>query len=189
MNKKILISFVLGLMVMQLTVLVNAQKVYSISQEKSEMVVKGTSTIHDWEMKVEKITGDLTFDNELILEKITGGNIIVPVKSMVSDHSLMNKKAYEALKEDDFPQIKGKLIKIIADQTNPKAMVELTIAGAKKTHTYGFQYKIIGNQIQISGSWKLKMTDFSVDPPEALMGTIKTENEITIDFKLVYVAK
>jgi hypothetical protein len=34
-----------------------------------------------------------------------------------------------------------------------------------------------------SGSKILKMTDFNVEPPVVLMGTLKTGNEITVTFE------
>jgi len=38
------------------------------------------------------------------------------------------------------------------------------------------------NQIQFEGSTKILMSDYDIDPPTALLGTLKTGNEITIRF-------
>jgi hypothetical protein len=43
--------------------------------------------------------------------------------------------------------------------------------------------------MQISGSKKLKMTEFDMVPPTALMGTIKTGDEVTVTFNLNLITK
>jgi hypothetical protein len=42
------------------------------------------------------------------------------------------------------------------------------------------------NGIKLEGSYSLKMTDYGVDPPKALLGAIKTDNEVTINFSLLF---
>ena len=42
-------------------------------------------------------------------------------------------------------------------------------------------------KVQFTGSYTLKMTDFSVKPPTAMFGTIKTGDEITVKFNVDYV--
>ena len=39
--------------------------------------------------------------------------------------------------------------------------------------------------VEISGSKKLKMTDYNIDPPTALMGTMTTGDEVEIEFRIV----
>ncbi|HKJ44079.1 MAG TPA: YceI family protein, partial [Sunxiuqinia sp.] len=89
-----------------------AQVSYKIDSKKSKMEIKGTSTIHDWEMNVESVKGAITLQEDNNLSKLSNGNLEVDVKSIKSDHSLMNKKTYNALKEDDYPQIKAQLVSV-----------------------------------------------------------------------------
>jgi hypothetical protein len=51
--------------------------------------------------------------------------------------------------------------------------IQLTFAG---THT--------GNKITIKGSKELNMNDFKIKPPTAMMGTLKTGEQITVSFQL-----
>jgi hypothetical protein len=41
-----------------------------------------------------------------------------------------------------------------------------------------------GGDIQFTGSRSLKMTDYKMKPPTAMMGTIKVGNEVTLKFDL-----
>ena len=158
---------------------------YKLDVQNSTMTISGTSTLHDWEMGVEKLSGTLSVND--VLDKMTSGNLTINVESIISEHSLMNKKTYEALKEDDFPQIKVKLIEVEGAQTSDNAQVELTIAGKTKKVTDDYQLKDLGNgKLSISGVIDLKMSDFDVKPPVVLMGTIKTGDEIKVEYYLVY---
>jgi hypothetical protein len=45
------------------------------------------------------------------------------------------------------------------------------------------KYKILPNgELQLTVSKKLKMTDFKMEPPTAMMGTIKVGDEVTVIF-------
>ena len=41
-----------------------------------------------------------------------------------------------------------------------------------------------GNTLTVTGSQKISMKDFSIDPPTFMLGTIKTGNDITLSFNL-----
>lgn len=67
-----------------------------------QIVINGTSTLHDWDMKSSKGTADVNF--EFAGDKLTGIsglNFNMPAESLKSEHSMMDKNAYKALKTDD----------------------------------------------------------------------------------------
>lgn len=162
-----------------------AQVSYKLDSKKSSMVIKGTSTIHDWEMNVESVNGALTLQKDNDLSKLSSGNLEVDVKSIKSDHSLMNKKTYSALKKDEYPQITAKLLHV--DPADGSVDLKITIAGKTKELKDNFKMKQEGSgAFEITGSLNIKMSDFDVEPPVALMGTISTGNEVSIDYKLFY---
>ncbi|MCW0481304.1 YceI family protein [Gaoshiqia sediminis] len=162
-----------------------AQIQYKLDSKSSTMLVKGTSTIHDWEMKVEEVGGSITLGEELNLDKLTGGNLSIHVNSIKSDQNLMNKKAYEALKEKDHPLIKVKILRVEPDQG--KVQLELTIAGKTGNVNEDFQLANQSNgTIQVKGELDVKMSDYGVKPPVALMGTIKTGDDVKIAYDLIY---
>jgi polyisoprenoid-binding protein YceI len=41
------------------------------------------------------------------------------------------------------------------------------------------------NSMTVSGDYTLKMTDYGIQPPKAMWGTIKTGDEVTIKFEIV----
>jgi hypothetical protein len=47
------------------------------------------------------------------------------------------------------------------------------------------KYKILPNgDLQFSASKKIKMTEYKMEPPTAMMGTIKVGDEVTVNFDI-----
>lgn len=158
-----------------------------------KMSIAGTSSLHKWESSVgvATIKSDILI-NEAGLEAINSLYLEVDGKSIKSTKgSVMDKKTWEALKTDQYPKITYQLSKIesitpAGGDYDIKALGNLTIAGVKQAISMNIKGKILGNgSLSIKGSKALKMTDFKIDPPTALMGTLKTGNDITISFDLV----
>ncbi|MDI3521447.1 MAG: hypothetical protein PWR04_1435, partial [Anaerophaga sp.] len=61
----------------------------------------------------------------------------------------------------------------------------LTIAGETKPIEIALNANISPQkEVSVSGETTLKMTDFDVEPPTVMFGTIKTADEVTINFNL-----
>ncbi|HMQ60573.1 MAG TPA: YceI family protein [Flavilitoribacter sp.] len=187
--KKLLIltaMVILGLGIQNIT----AQASYAVKSAK--LTVAGTSSLHDWESNAGKvlITGQLAVNNNTIAKN---GNfeVKVPVKSIKSAKGkIMDNKTYDALKAEEYPNIRFLLTDLSYKSTSDKsgqltATGNLTIAGATRSETLTMTCTLAGNDLTIKGSKKLKMTDFKVDPPTALLGTLKTGDDITINFEVV----
>ena len=57
-----------------------------------------------------------------------------------------------------------------------------------KTKDITLQFKISNsnqNQINVTGETKLKMSDFGIDPPTAMLATLKTGDDITIKYNII----
>ena len=64
---------------------------------------------------------------------------------------------------------------------------DLTIAGITKIISFNLVYDQPNRgDIIFTGSKDLKMTDFQITPPVVLMGSIKTGDEITIEFQVSF---
>lgn len=160
---------------------------WTVDKTKSTMTIDGTSNVHDWTENVETINGSLTATlSGTTLSAISSFNMSIPVSSIKSGKSGMDKNTYTALKSDKYPNIKFNLqsTKIAGNDITVTGTLE--IAGTKKTVTFPVKYSISGGNPVISGSYKMKMTDFNVEPPTALFGTISTGNDVTIKFNIQF---
>ena len=155
----------------------------------SKVLIKGTSTLHDWESIVEKTDAQLSTNNPNT--NIETLHVKVDVLSIKSGKKLMDKLTYKALKADKYPNItfifkKGEIIKEDAKCVDIKLIGDLSIAGVTKSVAVKTKINKQGKPIVLKGTYMLKMTDFGIDPPKALLGTIKTGDEITIEFNLTF---
>ncbi len=179
-------SFIFFVFVCIATIQLNAQHTYKLLSEACDVNISGTSTIHDWEMDAKDLSGFIQLQNVSQVASLQTGKIELKVKSIESDRSLMNKKTYEALKEKDYPLIIAQLQQVEFVDKNHKAILKLNIAGVQKTIKQNITVVAKEGFITVSGKMKLKMSDFKIEPPEALMGTIKADDEVAVDFKFVF---
>ena len=57
------------------------------------------------------------------------------------------------------------------------------MAGATRPIELQAKYKVLpSGELQVTVSKALKMTDFKMEPPTAMMGTIKVGDEVTVNF-------
>lgn len=164
---------------------------YKIQKEESSIKVLGTSTVHDWHEDVEKFSSKLTINNTEAFS-VTALELKIVAESLESGKSLMNKLTYEALKTKKHPNIlftlvsQEKISKVKDGEYDALLKGNLTIAGVKKEIT--IKLKLIQNETEIilKGNKTIKMTDYEMKPPTAMFGTIKTGDEVTIEFKTTY---
>jgi len=168
---------------------VNAQS-YKLNNKTSSLMIDGTSNIHDWTMKAENTGGALTVDfDEGKLEEIEKLEFTAVAESLVSGKSGMDKNTYKALNTDKYKNITYTLNKVntieklSGNDYKVKTTGSLMIAGVKKNINLDFNLNCDSDQLVLKGQYKLNMTDFKIDPPTAMFGTIKTGEEVLIKFE------
>ena len=161
---------------------------FKLNSEKSTITVSGTSSLHDWESNVESLSGKglITIENSEVTE-VSDLEVTVVVKSIKSGKGGMDKKTYEALKESDHPNITYSISSISRKSSNTlTTRGNLTIAGKTKSENMEVKYQISSNDVSFSGDITIKMSEYEIKPPTAMMGTIKTGDEITISYTALF---
>ncbi|AZQ63675.1 YceI family protein [Flammeovirga pectinis] len=157
-----------------------------ILNDKSEVKVEGTSSLHDWHCDVESISGSA--DVSVEGDKVTAVNTLdltFVVKSLKSGKGSMDKNVYAALKEKNNPNITFKSSKATIDANGVvSAEGQLTIAGASKNVTLTAQSSVESGVVSFKGKTTFNMTEYSVEPPTAMFGTITTGDEVTIVYNV-----
>ena len=166
----------------------NAQ-VSNVSNYK--VTVKGTSTMHDWESNVEKLESHATYKlkgNELV--NIDDAMLKVTVRSIKSTKGkIMDNKTYDAFNSEEHPFI---IFTLKSEKINPSNLtVNLTgtleMAGTTLPIDLVANYKVLANgDFEIIGNRKVKMSDYKMTPPKAMMGTIKVGDEVDINFDITF---
>lgn len=168
---------------------VNAQS-YKLNNKASNLIIEGTSNIHDWTIKAENTSGNLTAKFvEARLDGIENLEFTVIAKSLMSGKSGMDKNIYKALNTDKYKEITYKLKrvqgveKVSANNYKVKTIGSLEIAGTKKDINLDFNLKSGSDQIVLNGKLSINMTNFGVEAPTAMFGTITTGEEVVIKFE------
>lgn len=118
-------------------------------------------------------------------------NMSLEVKSLKSGDNLLDDHMYENLKADKHPNITMKLtsFKFLKNEDKKNNLViaagELSVAGISKPIEVSGQMIFDGDKLRIKGKKTVLMTDFEIEPPTMMMGTLKTKNEIEIDFDVI----
>lgn len=154
--------------------------------------IKGTSTLHDWEMKSQAGKCDATL--VMTGDKLTGiSNLsfVLAAETLKSGSNGLDKNGYKALDTKKFPSISfnltsGTITPIDATTYQFKGVGNLTISGTTRaTDLVGtLKYNPADKSFTITGTKVMKMTEYKVTPPTVMFGTIKTGDQITIGFNL-----
>lgn len=161
-----------------------AQVTYT-QQGSTKITIAGTSTMHDWTMTSTDASYTAVFETNDTGRpiRLVTLSMSLPAESLKSGKSAMDKNAYTALKTDKNKTIGFTLVNASMSPGSIKATGKLSIAGVVKETVVEATY-ILGpdNSIQIKGLKKIVMTEYGVEPPSFMFGSVKTGDEITVSF-------
>ena len=176
----------------------HAQSVRLAVGPESKLWIEGGSNLHDWSCKASSIEAAIEVDESFVktttvastsLKKV---QVKVPVRNLKCGNGKMDNNLYKALKADDAPEISYILATFDVvpgaekDSFTVKAVGALTVAGTEKTVNMDVTAaRLPDGGVRAEGALPLLMTDFGVKPPTALLGTLRTDNKITVKFSLL----
>ncbi len=195
-NRITVSSIIMAVIIVFLTIPqpLKAQTNYKLSTGPDVVIkVLGSSNIHDWTMTATGIEsqGDFKFEGSQ-LRTLNSFSFSVGAKSLKSEHESMDNRTYKTINADKFPKIIYKLNSAVVSQVQKnkyaiKATGDLTISGATQTIVLNVTAIVNSdNTITCTGSQKIQLTDYKIDPPTFMLGAMKVKNDLTIQFNLVY---
>lgn len=142
---------------------------------QNSVEVDGTSTLHDWKMVSDKVSADFENDGS----KITKLNVSVQIKTLKSGDEGLDEKAYETLKIDRNNIITFNFLNADIDKGTIQGVFKVLDKEQEETLT-----PEVLTLNQIKGSFKVKMTDFGLEVPSFMFGTIKAGDEVTVKYNI-----
>jgi polyisoprenoid-binding protein YceI len=151
--------------------------------------IEGTSTLHEWTMEGTTINGSIAAPPiEQWASDASNVAVTIPVTSIKSEHTKMDKLMAEALKAEANPTIRYELTNAKLTESSPALQLEtrgkLTIAGV--TRDVAMQVngtREPGGTYVLTGQLPIRMSDYGIKPPTAMMGAIKTGNDVKVTFR------
>src|SRR5206468_12605459 len=170
-----------------------AQSIHLAVGPESKLWVEGGSNLHDWSCKASSIDAAIDVDESFIKSTTVSPTLLkkvqvkVPVRNLKCGNGKMDNNLYKALKADDTAEI-GYILATFdvvpgatSDSFTVKTVGALTVAGTEKTVNMDVTAaRLPDGGVRAEGSLALLMTDFGVKPPTALLGTLRTDNKITV---------
>ena len=162
----------------------------------SELTIAGTSNVHDFTCKTNKINAYVDVDPGYIKDLTKVARPIVSVKVNIAVKSLscgkkqMDENMYKTLKADQNQIIRYTLSGYdILDGSSTafaaKTTGTLTIMGKDKIIAMKIDAaRFNEGKATAQGEETLLMTDFGIKPPSFMFGTMKVGNEIKVKFNL-----
>lgn len=159
------------------------------------VTVRGTSTLHDWTVEAKELHGTLELPAEFLAGAATApptASFTLPAEALKSEHDRMNKLMWEALDSAKHPELAfalqaAKVASTDGASTGVEVDGTLTVAGVAKPVHLVLTVRQDGARLLASGELPLKMTDFGIKPPTAMLGTMKTGDAVTVKIDAVLV--
>lgn len=175
-----------------LDLLAQSKQRVSLIPEQSEIKISGSSNISDWEEEAERfnVSLDLSFEGNEI-SAIHGIQATIQTKSIKSKHNRMTVKTHQSLNEKEYPNIEYRFtsmekLVLKKGQMNGTVVGNLTIAGITRPVQIQFTGIIMGKKMTLSGLADMDMNDFHIKAPSAMLGIIRTDKNVTVKFKLLF---
>lgn len=153
----------------------------------SKLELTGTSTLHNWEMTSKEVSCQVNFtlNADGTPATLDGLKVSLPAESLKSGKGAMDKNAYNSLKTDQHKNITFVAATGKFDQGKVKLSGSLTISGTSQNIELEAVCKVQPDKsLQCKGTKPLKMSDYKVEPPTFAFGTVKTGNDITVNFEM-----
>ena len=166
---------------------------------KSDVVLSGRSNVNSWACRSEVFEATISKKAPIAYvlnvddAGITRISVTVPVKSLRCSNGRMEQDLYQTLAAARFPTIDYALVSYEVDTTcitpiHFKTMTvgDITVAGVTRRVAIPISAdRQADGSVIGTGSLKLRMTDFGVKPPVALLGLIRARNDIEVSFEVL----
>lgn len=166
----------------------------SIDRENSRLWIEGSSNVNKFQCRAARYNTELEPPTSDTTTKV---EVDVAVEGFDCGKRRMNRDLNETLLSGKYPFISFDYDSTesitYSEETDTYSMVvtgKLTVAG----HTNRIQFpltakRINDNELKATGSAALKMTEYNVEPPSALLGLVRVNDELTVHFEIVATLK
>jgi hypothetical protein len=166
----------------------------------SRLTLSGKSTLHAYTSKATRLELAIELaeglgDQALPLARLAEPGAVkslvltIPVEGMKSDKQGLDKNMYKALKSDANPHIVFRLESAApaAGESAFRVAGELEVAGQRRPIEMDVRASETPEGIVLEGTQALVMTAYGIKPPSMFLGTLKTDPQVVIEWRLVLV--
>ncbi len=173
----------------------------------SELWIEGTSTLHPWSSRTDSMglafrvspgtarPADARGLTALVRSQGPRGGVLeVPVRSLRSRESRLDKNLWRAMHTDQYPNVRFEMtgygltpMRSGGDTLAVRARGVLTICGRERPlELEGLAYADEGG-LWLAGRQELRMSDYGVRPPMMMLGTLRVGDRVQVHYRLLLV--
>lgn len=167
-------------------------------QPRSQLFVEGKSTVRDFTCQAKELESRIDLADELeavtveqIASKVKDVKLTIPAKALDCSNDTMNEHMQKALDASAYQNISVEIrkyelgavgeggiapLKLYADITMKGQTRPVTINAVAKPSSDG--------TVHVEGRYSLRMTDWGVQPPTLMLGTMKVRESVVIRFEV-----
>jgi len=174
---------------------ISPEKIRFIIIKPSRLYLQGTTNVNTFKCDCEDqfAAQEIEVERNDAVSKFRNARLSMTTRKFNCKNAKMDRDMHKALKAEKFPKMS---IDLMETRHNPDhlkrtdwfdvdAKVQITITGVTKEKRIKAQARKIGqNQFSLKGAETIHMTEFGIDPPEAMFGLIKVDDPITFHFDL-----
>lgn len=181
------------------------EKVYSQTtytpDSSSRLWIEGRSNVNEFECLAKQYSAEAAFinsDDQIEFQREEQEQVFLQVEIRVDGFECgknrMNRDLQEALKSSEFPEItfmfnSAEILDMPTENDQAfqlQVRGSLTVAGNTRDVQFNARaYFLETHKVRAIGNTTINMSDFDVTPPTALMGLIKADDELTVNFDLI----
>lgn len=160
----------------------------------SRLWFDGKSTVRAFSCKATAIEGAIDAPTPTAVAEVLKGEKAVkaatltfPTAKLDCENGTMNGHMLRALNAEKHPAITFALASYeLAADSSVKGTLQgtLTINGVAKPITLAAGFAPAGQALRVTGSYALTMTEWAVVPPKLMLGTLKVNPLVTVNFDL-----
>ena len=166
---------------------------------RARVTIAGSSNVLAWSASTTAArTANVVVTNDLpggdffwvgVLQPgaVTSFDLIVPVNELTSDRDNFTADLHKALRADQYPTIVFSLTRLEKRPGGAIAYGTLSVAGVTRDVVLPVVTSTRDGALWVTGSIDLVMTDFGIEPPTAMLGSLKTDPKVTVRFETVLV--
>ena len=165
-------------------------------QPDSQLWVEGTSTVRGFKCAATSMDADIATSRSDAATALASGEkavttvaFRVPAAQLDCKNSTMNEHMRKAIKAEASPVIEFELggydLVPAAGKVGAKMTGTLSLGGVTKPVVVNAELVQEAGGVRVKGTYDLKMTEFGLKPPSLMMGTMKVNELVKVNFDLV----
>jgi hypothetical protein len=163
---------------------------YWIIGKQTQLIIHGQTNVNSFKCKMafyNKLdTLAYTTDNDGCMIMFKANKMNIPVSTFDCENKMINKDFYQVLQSDKHPYVQIQFVALERWTGEPSigGTAYITLAGVTKPFTIEYEVNSNSKLLLLKGQQKICLSDFGLSAPQKMMGLIKVEDSLEVEFHL-----